>query len=145
MSEYIEESALGNHMGIGCLVRTWKDGSKLEIEFTDASYDWLTDPRLGRENGEITPCGELNKQYLYKKLGEFIAMKLAGSQHQLEKDSYLDHEKHVNTWYNYRNKIRELTDVELSLLAEKYTGADGLDVVDYGRAIMRAYREKLND
>ena len=60
-------------------------------------------------------------------------------------DSYLDHEKHVNTWYNYRNKIRELTDVELSLLAEKYTGADGLDVVDYGRAIMQAYREKLND
>jgi hypothetical protein len=40
---------------------------------------------------------------------------------------------------------RELTDVELSLLAEKYTGADGLDVVDYGRAIMQAYREKLND
>ena len=60
-------------------------------------------------------------------------------------DSYLDHEKHVNTWYNYRNKIRELTDVELSLLAEKYTGADGLDVVDYGRAIMQAYREKLNE
>jgi hypothetical protein len=59
--------------------------------------------------------------------------------------SYLDHEKHVNTWYNYRNKIRELTDVELSLLAEKYTGADGLDVVDYGRAIMQAYREKLNE
>lgn len=70
---------------------------------------------------------------------------IAGSQHQLEKDSYLDHEKHVNTWYNYRNIIRELTDVELSLLAEKYTGADGLDVVDYGRAIMQAYREKLND
>jgi hypothetical protein len=40
---------------------------------------------------------------------------------------------------------RELTDVELSLLAEKYTGADGLDVVDYGRAIMQAYKEKLND
>ena len=60
-------------------------------------------------------------------------------------DSYLDHEKHVNTWYNYRNKIRELTDVELSLLAEKYTGADGLDVVDYGRAIMQAYRENLNE
>ena len=76
MSEYIEESAFGNHMGIGCWVRTWKDGSKFEVEFSDASYDWLTDPRLGRENGEITPCGELNKQYLYKKLGEFIAMKL---------------------------------------------------------------------
>lgn len=60
-------------------------------------------------------------------------------------DSYLDHEKHVNTWYNYRNKIRELTDVELSLLAEKYTGADGLDVVDYGRAVMKAYRENLNE
>ena len=39
----------------------------------------------------------------------------------------------------------ELTDVELSLLAEKYTGADGLDVVDYGRAVMKAYRERLND
>ena len=74
---------------------------------------------------------------------------IAGSQHQLktqvEKEDYLDHEKHVNTWFNYRNKIRELTDVELSLLAEEYTGADGLDVVDYGRAIMQAYREKLND
>ena len=70
---------------------------------------------------------------------------IAGSQHQLEKDSYLDHEKHVNTWYNYRNIIRELSDVELSLLAEKYTGADGLDVVDYGRAVMKAYRERLNE
>ena len=68
---------------------------------------------------------------------------IAGSQHQLEKDSYLDHEKHVNTWYNYRNKIRELTDVELSLLAEKYTGADGLDVVDYGRAIMKLKEKNI--
>jgi hypothetical protein len=55
------------------------------------------------------------------------------------------HEKHVNTWFNYRNKIRELSDVELSLLAEKYTGADGLDVVDYGRAVMKAYRERLDE
>jgi len=39
----------------------------------------------------------------------------------------------------------ELTDVELSLLAEKYTGADGLDVVDYGRAVMKAYRERLDE
>ena len=37
---------------------------------------------------------------------------------------------------------QELSDVELSLLAEKYTGADGLDVVDYGRAVMQAYGEK---
>ena len=37
---------------------------------------------------------------------------------------------------------QELSDVELSLLAEKYTGADGLDVVDYGRAVMKAYGEK---
>ena len=39
-------------------------------------------------------------------------------------------------------KNDELSDVELSLLAEKYTGADGLDVVDYGRAVMKVYREK---
>ena len=42
-------------------------------------------------------------------------------------------------------KIRELSDVELSFLAEKYTGADGLDVVDYGRAVMKAYRERLDE
>jgi hypothetical protein len=76
MSEYIEESALGNHMGIGCLVRTWKDGSKFEIETTGAIRDWLEDPRLGVENNETLPIGELNKQYLYKKLSEFIAMQL---------------------------------------------------------------------
>jgi hypothetical protein len=35
-----------------------------------------------------------------------------------------------------------LSDVELSLLAEKYTGADGLDVVDYGRAIEQALEDK---
>jgi len=76
MSKYIEESAFGTHMGIGCWVRTWKDGSKFEVEFSDVGYDWLTDPRLCGASDKITPCGEVNKQYLYEKLGEFIAMKL---------------------------------------------------------------------
>jgi hypothetical protein len=37
-----------------------------------------------------------------------------------------------------------LSDVELSLLAEKYTGADGVDVVDYGRAVEQALKDKNN-
>ena len=38
--------------------------------------------------------------------------------------------------------VKELTDVEISLIAEEFTGADGLDVVDFGRAILRKAREK---
>jgi hypothetical protein len=38
-------------------------------------------------------------------------------------------------------KYRELTDVEISLIAEEFTGADGLDVVDFGRAILRKAQE----
>ena len=38
--------------------------------------------------------------------------------------------------------LKELTDVEISLIAEEFTGADGLDVVDFGRAILRKAREK---
>jgi hypothetical protein len=34
---------------------------------------------------------------------------------------------------------KPLTSEEYSILAEKYTGADGLDCVDYGRAIARHY------
>ena len=34
-----------------------------------------------------------------------------------------------------------ISDVELSLLAEEYTGADGLDVVDYGYAIEAKLKE----
>ena len=74
--DYVEECALGSFMGVSCYVRTWKDGSKFEVEFTDQTRNWLTDARLANENGETVPCGELNKQYLYKKLGEFIAMNL---------------------------------------------------------------------
>ncbi len=32
-------------------------------------------------------------------------------------------------------KPKPLSDVEISLIAEEFTGADGLDVVDFGRAI----------
>ena len=39
-------------------------------------------------------------------------------------------------------QVKELTDVEISLIAEEFTGADGLDVVDFGRAILRKAREK---
>ena len=35
-----------------------------------------------------------------------------------------------------------LTDIEYSILAEQYTGADGLDCVDYGRAIEAKLKEK---
>jgi hypothetical protein len=35
-----------------------------------------------------------------------------------------------------------LTDVEISLIAEEFTGADSLDVVDFGRAILRKAQEK---
>jgi len=34
-----------------------------------------------------------------------------------------------------------LSDVEISLIAEEFTGADGLDVVDFGRAILRKAQE----
>ena len=37
-----------------------------------------------------------------------------------------------------------LTDIEYSILAEQYTGADGLDCVDYGRAIEAKLKEKNN-
>ena len=43
-----------------------------------------------------------------------------------------------------RKEWQGLSDVELSLLAEEYTGADGLDVVDYGYAIEAKLREKNN-
>lgn len=42
----------------------------------------------------------------------------------------------------YTHPIKELTDVEISLIAEEFTGADGFDVVDFGRAILRKAREK---
>ncbi len=32
-------------------------------------------------------------------------------------------------------RSKPLSDVEISLIAEEFTGADGLDVVDFGRAI----------
>lgn len=32
-------------------------------------------------------------------------------------------------------KEKPLSDVEISLIAENFTGADGLDVVDFGRAV----------
>jgi hypothetical protein len=37
-----------------------------------------------------------------------------------------------------------LTDEEYSFLSEECTGADGLDVVDYGRAIEVKLKEKNN-
>ena len=40
-----------------------------------------------------------------------------------------------------RKEWQGLSDVELSLLAEEYTGADGLDVVDYGYAIEAKLKE----
>jgi hypothetical protein len=42
----------------------------------------------------------------------------------------------------YTHPVKELTDVEISLIAEEFTGADGLDVVDFGRAILRKAQEK---
>ena len=38
--------------------------------------------------------------------------------------------------------FKELTDVEISLIAEEFTGADGLDTVDFGRAILKKAQEK---
>ena len=35
-----------------------------------------------------------------------------------------------------------LTDEQYSILAEKYTGADGLDEIDFARAIEQALKEK---
>jgi len=39
-------------------------------------------------------------------------------------------------------QIKELSDVEISLIAEEFTGADGLDVVDFGREILKKASEK---
>jgi len=39
---------------------------------------------------------------------------------------------------------KPLTDEEYSIMAEEYTGADGLDCVDFGRAISRHYGIKEN-
>ena len=46
--------------------------------------------------------------------------------------------------YTHPKEWQGLSDVELSLLAEEYTGADGLDVVDYGYAIEAKLKEKNN-
>ena len=42
----------------------------------------------------------------------------------------------------YKREWVGLTDKEYSILAERYTGADGLDCVDYGRAIEAKLKEK---
>ena len=47
-------------------------------------------------------------------------------------------------FYTHPKEWQGLSDVELSLLAEEYTGADGLDVVDYGYAIEAKLKEKNN-
>ena len=44
--------------------------------------------------------------------------------------------------FSHPKEWQGLSDVELSLLAEEYTGADGLDVVDYGYAIEAKLKEK---
>ena len=36
-------------------------------------------------------------------------------------------------------QTKPLSDVEISLIAEEFTGADGLDVVDFGRAIQERH------
>jgi hypothetical protein len=41
-------------------------------------------------------------------------------------------------------KIKPMTDEEYSIMAEEYTSADGLDCVDFGRAISRHYGIKEN-
>lgn len=81
MDKYDEDCALNSVLGVGCYVRTYKDGSKLEIEFTNQSNEWLTDPRLAKENGEAIKVGELNKKYLHKKLDDFIEAKLKEKNH----------------------------------------------------------------
>ena len=53
--------------------------------------------------------------------------------------------KEIVPLYTHPKEWQGLSDVELSLLAEEYTGADGLDVVDYGYAIERALREKNHE
>ena len=45
-------------------------------------------------------------------------------------------EQFINTTPQQRTP---LTDEEYSIMAEQYTGADGLDCVDFGRAISRHY------
>jgi hypothetical protein len=54
---------------------------------------------------------------------------------QFKHASYLYTTPPQRTWVG-------LTDIQYSILAEQYTGADGLDCVDYGRAIEAKLKEK---
>jgi hypothetical protein len=57
-------------------------------------------------------------------------------------DCHIGSQKMKNGIPLYTHPVKELTDVEISLIAEEFTGADGLDVVDFGRAILRKAQEK---
>ena len=57
-------------------------------------------------------------------------------------EGFFERGKRIAMWADNQSSWQGLSDVELSLLAEKYTGADGLDVVDYGRAIEQALKDK---
>ena len=47
----------------------------------------------------------------------------------------------LKAWAESKDTWVELTSEQLSALAEEFTGADGLDEVDFGRAVMAKYRE----
>jgi hypothetical protein len=64
-------------------------------------------------------------------------------ENQLDKCSHHEAMAHQGGYeLGKASQIKELSDVEISLIAEEFTGADGLDVVDFGRAILKKASEK---
>lgn len=72
--EYEEEYGIHNATSASVCVRTQKDGSKFEVMPSRSFNDWLNDNRLANDNGRTITIGELNKEYLHRKLDEFIDM-----------------------------------------------------------------------
>lgn len=60
------------HDGVSVYIRTVNE-NKFEVEFTESAMDWLTDPRMAVVSEDLhLPIGEMNQQYLVKKLNEFV-------------------------------------------------------------------------
>lgn len=55
-----------------CYVRTYKDGSRFEIVAEKHMREWLTNATLAVVDKGTMTIGDINKEYLHKKLDEFI-------------------------------------------------------------------------
>ena len=69
---YIEDVGI-TFDGAACMVRTYTNGLKIEIEFADKAYEWLTNPVMGVVSPTLQlPIGEINRHWLITKLNDFV-------------------------------------------------------------------------